>query len=37
MSGIKERVRLSYEIRGNVKSFINEYIIPSGSIEKTGI
>lgn len=34
MSGIKERVRLSYEIRGNVKSFINEYIIPSGSIEK---
>ena len=34
MSGIKERVRLSYEIRGNVKSFINEYIIPLGSIEK---
>ncbi len=32
MSGIKERVRLTYEIRGNVKSFINEFIIPTNSI-----
>ena len=32
ISGIKERVRLTYEIRGNVKSFINEFIIPTNSI-----
>lgn len=32
MSGIKERVRLTYEIRGNVKSFINEFIIPTNLI-----
>lgn len=32
MEGIDERVRLSYEIRGNVKSFINDFIIPKSSI-----
>ena len=30
---IEERVRLSYEIRGNIKRFIGEYLIDSGSIE----
>lgn len=29
---IKERVRLSYEIRGNVKKFIEEYLVTPGSI-----
>lgn len=31
---IEERIRLSYEIRGNVKKFIEEYLMNSGSIEK---
>ena len=29
---IEERVRLSYEIRGNVKKFIEEYLVNTGSI-----
>lgn len=29
---IEERIRLSYEIRGNVKAFIEEFLMPSGSI-----
>ena len=29
---IEERVRLSYEVRGNVKEFIEEYLLTPGSI-----
>lgn len=31
---IAQRIRLSYEIRGNVKSFIENYLMPVGSISK---
>lgn len=31
---IAQRVRLSYEIRGNVKKFIEQYLIPEGNIKK---
>lgn len=32
---IPERIRLSYEIRGNVKSFVEQYLMPVGSISKS--
>lgn len=31
---IEERIRLSYEIRGNVKKFIEEYLMTPGSINR---
>ena len=31
---IAQRIRLSYEIRGNVKNFIEQYIMPDGNISQ---